>query len=115
LLFLRQHRRTIVLALDDPTRELDFTAKALTFDSKNYHTWAYRQFILCHFYSDAENPATPGSKEEEERKKVWSDELEYVEKLLKEDIRNNSAWNQRFFVSFESGMGGKDVAEREIQ
>ncbi|GAA5971708.1 hypothetical protein JCM3765_007623 [Sporobolomyces pararoseus] len=112
-----QHRRTIVLALDDPSRELEFTAKALSFDSKNYHTWAYRQFILCHFYSDAEDKPSSSSTTttKEERKRVWDEELEYVEKLIREDIRNNSAWNQRFFVAFESQMGGEDVGEREIQ
>ncbi len=29
---------------------------------------------------------------------LWDGELDYVDKLLNEDIRNNSAWNQRFFV-----------------
>jgi protein farnesyltransferase/geranylgeranyltransferase type-1 subunit alpha len=116
----RQHRRTIVLALDDPSREIEFTAKALSFDSKNYHTWAYRQFVLCHFFSDAENSSSPSSTSrtvsQEEKKKVWDQELEYVEKLLREDIRNNSAWNQRFFVAFESKMGGgEEVGGREIQ
>ncbi|GAA5878645.1 hypothetical protein JCM16303_002155 [Sporobolomyces ruberrimus] len=115
-----QHRRTIVLALDDPSREIEFTAKALSFDSKNYHTWAYRQFVLCHFFSDAENSSSPSSTSrtvsQEEKKKVWDQELEYVEKLLREDIRNNSAWNQRFFVAFESKMGGgEEVGGREIQ
>lgn len=116
----RQHRRTIVLALDDPSRELDFTARALSFDAKNYHTWAYRQFVLCHFYSDAEMGSSPASRSsrtssKEERDKVWSGELDYVEKLIRDDIRNNSAWNQRFFVAFESQMGGADVGEREIE
>ncbi|GAA6060079.1 hypothetical protein JCM10212_003040 [Sporobolomyces blumeae] len=109
-----QHRRTIVLALDDPSRELDFTAKALSFDAKNYHTWAYRQFVLCHFFSDAERPPR-STQETETRRTVWAQELEYVEKLLNDDIRNNSAWNQRFFVAFDSKMGGgESVVEREI-
>ena len=30
---------------------------------------------------------------------LFENELEYVERLLEEDIRNNSAWNQRFFVN----------------
>ena len=30
--------------------------------------------------------------------RLFQNELEYVERLLEEDIRNNSAWNQRFFV-----------------
>ena len=29
---------------------------------------------------------------------LYQDELGYVDRLLEEDIRNNSAWNQRFFV-----------------
>lgn len=109
-----QHRRTIVLALNDPSRELEFTAKALSFDSKNYHTWAYRQFILCHFYSNAEKNPLPEEITAEVKERVWREELQYVEKLLREDIRNNSAWNQRFFVAFESKMGGEDVGEREV-
>ena len=30
--------------------------------------------------------------------RLFDQELDYVERLLEEDIRNNSAWNQRFFV-----------------
>ena len=30
--------------------------------------------------------------------RLFDQELAYVERLLEEDIRNNSAWNQRFFV-----------------
>ncbi|GAA5981886.1 hypothetical protein JCM10908_004655 [Rhodotorula pacifica] len=106
-----QHRRTIVLALDDPSRELDFTAKALALDSKNYHTWAYRQWVLLHFWSASSSSSkerTPSAA------KVWEGEIAYADRLLQEDLRNNSAWNHRFFVAFESGMGG-DCAEREIR
>ncbi|BGP15832.1 hypothetical protein JCM10213_005684 [Rhodosporidiobolus nylandii] len=114
-----QHRRQIVLALKDPSRELDFTAKALAIDAKNYHTWAYRQWALCHFWGDrsfsAEELASRSSEKTKEAEKVWQGELEYVEQLLAEDIRNNSAWNHRFFVAFESGMGGEGAGEREIQ
>ncbi|GAA6027443.1 hypothetical protein JCM8097_007866 [Rhodosporidiobolus ruineniae] len=114
-----QHRRTIVIALNDCTRELDFTAKALALDAKNYHTWAYRQWLLCHFWNDRSFSAADLVARSEEKKqqveKVWEGEIAYVEKLLEEDVRNNSAWNHRFFVCFESGMGGKDVGEREIR
>ena len=115
----RQHRRTIVLALDDPSRELDFTAKALSIDEKNYHTWAYRQWVLCHFWAD--RSVAPGALAAQsdarraEVERVWAGELEYVERLLDSDVRNNSAWNHRFFVAFESGNGGEDAAEREIR
>ncbi|BGO99526.1 CAAX geranylgeranyltransferase alpha subunit [Rhodotorula toruloides] len=111
-----QHRRNIVLALDDPSRERDFTSKALALDAKNYHTWAYRQWVLCHFYSSRSFPDStfPSPEKAEEAQKVWDGELEYVEELLTKDIRNNSAWNHRFFVCFESGMGG-DCGEREVR
>lgn len=104
----RQHRRTIVLALKDPSRELPFTTRALSFDSKNYHTWAYRQWVLCEFFSSGDKAHAD----------VWEGEIKYVEELLKEDLRNNSAWNHRFFVVFESGQGGgerKEIGDREIR
>lgn len=106
-----QHRRTIVTALNLPEREIPFTSKALALDAKNYHTWAYRQWALLHFYSDrSEQVGAEG-----EREGVWRGEREYVEALLEEDVRNNSAWNHRFFVSFESGQDSDpDVLEREL-
>lgn len=61
-------------------QELDFTAAALEIDAKNYHAWAHRQDMIQTF-------------------DLWAQELEYVEKLIKEDVRNNSAWNQRFFIT----------------
>ncbi|GAA5825676.1 hypothetical protein JCM11251_000335 [Rhodosporidiobolus azoricus] len=113
-----QHRRQIVLALNDPSRELDFTAKALALDAKNYHTWAYRQWALCHFWANGSRAFEEVEKRSEEEKQkvesVWKGEVEYADKLLTEDVRNNSAWNHRFFVCFESGMGGEGVGEREI-
>lgn len=38
----RHHRKVIVEWLRDPSEELEFTAKILKKDSKNYHTWQYR-------------------------------------------------------------------------
>ncbi|GAA6012890.1 hypothetical protein JCM10207_008367 [Rhodosporidiobolus poonsookiae] len=111
-----QHRRTVVLALNDPSRELDFTAKALAIDSKNYHTWAYRQWALCHFYGARSFAAGARTAEQEKQARdVWAGEIKYAERLLDEDVRNNSAWNHRFFVAFESGEEAEEVGEREIQ
>lgn len=41
------------------------------------------------------------------------DELVYVDKLISQDVRNNSAWNQRFFVLKSIGFT-QDVLLREI-
>lgn len=98
------HRRLLLTALktqlearpgSDPEdvrsaarEELDFIAKGLQADTKNYHTWAYRQWILAYF----------GDEE------VWKEELPWVEELLGDDVRNNSAWHHRFFVVWQSGV-----------
>lgn len=46
---------------------------------------------------------------------LWDKELEYVEKLISEDIRNNSAWNQRYFVVSNTTKFSEDVIKREIE
>ena len=45
---------------------------------------------------------------------AYENELEYIERLLQEDIRNNSAWNQRFFIvtTFLINEGSKESAEQ---
>lgn len=35
---------------------------------------------------------------------LFDNELVYVDKLLAADVRNNSAWNQRFFVLKYTGL-----------
>lgn len=80
--------------------ELDFIAKALIEDSKNYHAWSYRQWVLNHF---GKGP-------------WWEDELTYLDELLTVDIRNNSAWNQRFFIVSQGSKGLTDeIVQREVQ
>lgn len=44
---------------------------------------------------------------------MFDDELTYVDRLISEDVRNNSAWNQRFFVLKHTGFT-TDVLQREI-
>jgi protein farnesyltransferase/geranylgeranyltransferase type-1 subunit alpha len=70
-------------------------------DAKNYHVWSYRQWSVKRF-------------------NLWDDpaELNYVEKLLKEDIRNNSAWNHRWYLTFgrphSEPLQDPEVVKREI-
>jgi len=104
------HRRLLQIKLCKPLPELTFIAKILAIDEKNYHTWAYRQWLLVHFNEP----------------ELWDGELPFVELLLSGDVRNNSAWHHRFFVVFETGAhtgsledkegGGKDeVLRRELR
>jgi protein farnesyltransferase/geranylgeranyltransferase type-1 subunit alpha len=97
------HRRLILTQTRQPAPELAFIGKSLEVDSKNYHTWSYRQWLLAYFNDD----------------ELWSGELEFVEEKLKGDLRNNSAWHHRFFVVFQSGVraGEEDrdaVVKREL-
>ncbi|KAG5642273.1 hypothetical protein DXG03_003322 [Asterophora parasitica] len=71
-----------------PERELAFIAASLKADTKNYHTWSYRQWLLAFFNDDG----------------LWAGELDFVDSVLAQDVRNNSAWHHRFFVVFQSGL-----------
>lgn len=68
-------------------------------DAKNYHVWSYRQWLVRHFG-------------------LWDTELTDVESLLKADVRNNSAWNHRWFVVFGGSEGNGEregeVVDREV-
>ena len=88
-------------AYDVALNELEFIAKVLEEDSKNYHTWSYREWILAHI----DNP------------RLWLGELPYVDDLLEADVRNNSAWHHRFFVMFSRGgkrSGASPIEEAEV-
>ena len=76
------HRQAVVRRTHDVAAELAFCTECVHFDSKNYHAWAHRQWLLETFADAA----------------LWAAELAYVDGLLARDVRNNSAWNQRFFV-----------------
>ncbi|KAJ1995375.1 CAAX geranylgeranyltransferase alpha subunit [Coemansia spiralis] len=67
-------------------RELFFTSSAIESDSKNFHAWSYRQWLV----------RTYG---------VWEQELGFIDTMINEDVRNNSAWNQRYFVLMGDGRG----------
>jgi len=46
---------------------------------------------------------------------LWDGELGYVTRLITEDIRNNSAWNQRYFVVVNTTGFTDDVISHEIK
>ncbi|WFC96166.1 galactose-6-sulfurylase [Malassezia brasiliensis] len=104
-----QHRRIIVSVLGDPSRELDFTRANLSLDAKNYHTWAYRQWVLAHFgglHEHEEKLRAPGAGAFPQ---LWDGELAFVDEMLKEDIRNNSAYNHRWFCIFGRSAEGRRI------
>ncbi|KAH8664045.1 hypothetical protein BX600DRAFT_436614 [Xylariales sp. PMI_506] len=73
---------------DEVTRfgrsEREFMMKMFAEDAKNYHVWTYRQFLV-------------------RKLGFWDDgELESLDYLIKQDVRNNSAWSHRFFIVFSN-------------
>ncbi|KAG0478354.1 hypothetical protein HPP92_013073 [Vanilla planifolia] len=83
------HKRWLAekLGPEAAEEELAFTEKIFAVDAKNYHAWSHRQSVL---------QALGG----------WQKELDYCDKLLREDVFNNSAWNQRYFVITKSPFLG---------
>lgn len=65
--------------------ETEFITRMLEEDTKNYHVWSYRSFLVRKL-------GLWKSAGERERR--------LVEEMVKEDVRNNSAWSHRFFVVF---------------
>lgn len=45
---------------------------------------------------------------------LYDNELNYIESLLEIDVRNNSAWNQRYFVINNTTGFTEEVLKREI-
>lgn len=120
--------------------ELAFISRSLLPDSKNYHTWAYRQFILTHFgalmtQADWERelewtasmlrvdlPASVEGEAEAVAKEDAEDDLWEEDGAgdgredHEGDVRNNSAWTHRWFLSFgRADAPGSQAVEREVQ
>ncbi|KAI3523557.1 hypothetical protein L1887_01775 [Cichorium endivia] len=96
---LWHHRRWVAekLGSEAAGRELEFTKNIFLNDPKNYHAWSHRQWVLQNLGG-------------------WENELAYCDKLLEDDIFNNSAWNQRYFViTRHPGIGGIDgIRDSEV-
>lgn len=60
----------------------NFNGFSICFLFVSIQAWSHRQWIL--------KTVNMANK--------WKEEIDYVDQLLNEDIRNNSAWNQRWFV-----------------
>jgi protein farnesyltransferase/geranylgeranyltransferase type-1 subunit alpha len=96
-----QHRQMVVDKLGAWEGEQAFLARMFEKDTKNYHVWSYRQWLVRRFdlFDDQQ-------------------EMQAVEDLLQQDIRNNSAWNHRWFLVFgkeDTRNVEKSVIDREIE
>eukprot|EP00924_Labyrinthula_sp_SR-Ha-C_P005495 snap_masked-scaffold_62-processed-gene-0.42-mRNA-1 protein AED:0.23 eAED:0.30 QI:0/-1/0/1/-1/1/1/0/349 len=109
-----QHRRCLVgfLAKLDKQyflsegilNEINFLGDIFEGDAKNYHAWAHRQFVLNLYCSLTKNV-----------KEISDSELLSVNDLLSKDLRNNSAWNYRFYVIFVLMLQNYEEFTEEIK
>lgn len=70
-----------------------FSAACLQHDAKNYHAWAHRQAVLLALAGseDGSGPGGgPAAAQRAQAQALWSAELAFTERLLREDVRNNS-------------------------
>ncbi|KAE8160250.1 hypothetical protein BDV40DRAFT_271005 [Aspergillus tamarii] len=81
------HRQVLMSSRENfptlPPKELDFLMEMFKQDAKNYHVWTYRHWLVRHF-------------------ELWDEprEIQDIDLLLSQDVRNNSAWNHRFMLRF---------------
>jgi protein farnesyltransferase/geranylgeranyltransferase type-1 subunit alpha len=96
------HRQSVIDALGSWDGEHTFIGQVLELDSKNYHVWSYRQWAVSRFG-------------------LWDDvqEWQFTENMLDVDVRNNSAWNHRWYLAFGRPDGerlkDKAVVDREAE
>ncbi|KAK8017475.1 prenyltransferase alpha subunit [Apiospora rasikravindrae] len=90
-LLLEHYYPTISGSPDEVKRfarsERAFVMKMFAEDAKNYHVWSYRQHLTRKL----------GMWENEEH-----GELDSIEGMIDDDVRNNSAWSHRFFLVFSN-------------
>ena len=67
-------------------KEKPFLQDIFDSESKNYHAWSYRVWLI-------------------ERFQMWEGEMDAVEELLDENVCNNSAWSYRYFLLNKSPKG----------
>ena len=83
------HRRCIAEILAeklDTASEMDFLDKIFDSDTKNFHAWSYRVWLI-------------------ERFQLWDGELDFCNKLMDADVFNNSLWSYRYFLLSRSPSG----------
>lgn len=93
------HRQTCVARLGAAVRERDLAhcARMLEDDSKNYHVWSYRQWAVLFHNATTEEDA-------------------FSRLMIERDVRNNSAWNERFWVAERLGwLADPAAAAAEVE
>ena len=96
------HRRWLVERSGDAAAEGAFTAAALAEDAKNYHAWSHRQFVVRSL-TGGSSAGSGASAMREDACGPWAHEAAFAALLLRDDVRNNSAWTHRWFALTAGG------------
>lgn len=90
-------RKEIELAVDSLAGKVkSFIYKIIDNDSKNYHAWQHLQWLSNEWSQ-------------------WEGELDYTQTLIGMDIRNNSAWNHRFYVLEHTTKLDAETVKKECE
>ncbi|KAJ3045772.1 hypothetical protein HDV00_007898 [Rhizophlyctis rosea] len=103
--------RAIAQAGEKSERALELTEYIINENPAHYTIWQYRQEVLAALQKDLRQELEFLDDMASEHPKsyqiwqwvvstygLWEDEIPDIDRLIDEDIRNNSAWNQRFYV-----------------
>ncbi|KAF2257962.1 protein prenylyltransferase [Lojkania enalia] len=88
------------------SEELQLIGKMLHADSRNFHAWSYRRFVVAQL-ERLQAPATSEPPSREARQSLTESEFEYTTKMIKTNLSNFSAWHNR------SELIPRLLAERE--
>ncbi|KAF1944278.1 hypothetical protein EJ02DRAFT_510407 [Clathrospora elynae] len=73
--------------------ELQLINKMLHADSRNFHAWGYRRFVVSQI--ERLTPAVSDSTMKSREKSLTESEFEYTTKMIKTNLSNFSAWHNR--------------------
>jgi len=118
------HRRAMLEQLPRPEFmniakeiELEYINAVLRIDAKNYHAWSHRQWVISAMVQfDAAVLTSTASPEDSAnalvndfRVALWDSELVWVGQIIEEDVRNNSAWNYRWYITHNRNITKDEV------
>lgn len=124
------HRQFLLERIGSPKGEIAFINAMLAGDAKNYHVWSYRQWLVRRFGlwtsyqangradlpSDSSEDDDDDDADRQEAPPVETTELQETSLYIDADVRNNSAWNHRFFIVHASpGETSSAEIDRELE
>ena len=93
--------------------EIAYIDSVLQQDGKNYHAWSHRQWLVLTL---AEQKKESTSNTQNHRvQELWNEELQATHRLIVQDLRNNSAWNHRWFVLHRGQQPQQQQKQQQTQ